>query len=262
VTCIRSTRADEGPKIISAFSGVTASRLHVFGILAGIVNSEGRADFCALLQLCLALAALAAHTPASEWDEGHAVGPAGSGIVGWLQRQLGTQPDAVPALLEVLTVLVQVCCPLCVLRHGPCLTGTFSRARVLSFHVLLCLGHRSTQKPPFPREGCSTVSPWVVPAWLVQEVGAHKLAVKPERRRQFSGELVSAAPQVFSMLASCHACAPSDANLTNAVWRPSRASSCVCLLALWKNGSQGHGLLHPWPAHGQPTLSYCLWHLL
>lgn len=65
------------------------------------------------------------------------------------------------------------------------------------------------------------------PACRVQEVGAYKLAVKPERRRQFSGELVTAAPQVFSMLATCHACAPSDPNLTNAVWGALACSSML-----------------------------------
>lgn len=80
------------------------------GILAprAVLSGGALTALCATLQLCLALAALAAHTPATEWDEGATVGSEGAGIIGWLQRQLGTQPDAVPALLEVLTVLVQV----------------------------------------------------------------------------------------------------------------------------------------------------------
>ncbi|KAI3438282.1 hypothetical protein D9Q98_000717 [Chlorella vulgaris] len=52
-------------------------------------------------QLCLAIAALAAHLPASQW------GP--SGVVGWLAQRLGGEPQNVslPCMLELLTVLPQ-----------------------------------------------------------------------------------------------------------------------------------------------------------
>lgn len=53
-------------------------------------------------QLCLAVAALAAHLPAVQW------GP--SGVVGWLAQRLGGEPQTVslPCMLELLTVLPQV----------------------------------------------------------------------------------------------------------------------------------------------------------
>lgn len=53
-------------------------------------------------QLCLAIAALAAHLPAVQW------GP--QGVVGWLAQRLGGEPQAVslPCMLELLTVLPQV----------------------------------------------------------------------------------------------------------------------------------------------------------
>ncbi|GJP44351.1 hypothetical protein CLOM_g3730 [Closterium sp. NIES-68] len=98
-------------------------------------------------QLCLAIAALAAHTAAGEWGEG--------GVVYWLRQQLAAQPESAPALLELLTV-------------------------------------------------------------VVQEVGAHKLAVRPERRRQFSAELVACAPDVLALLAACHAAHPADPATTEA----------------------------------------------
>ncbi|EFN54933.1 hypothetical protein CHLNCDRAFT_134668 [Chlorella variabilis] len=52
-------------------------------------------------QLCLAVAALAAHLPAVQW------GP--SGVVGWLAQRLGGEPQTVslPCMLELLTVLPQ-----------------------------------------------------------------------------------------------------------------------------------------------------------
>ncbi|PSC72289.1 transportin-3 isoform X1 [Micractinium conductrix] len=52
-------------------------------------------------QLCLAVAALAAHLPAVQW------GP--TGVVGWLAQRLGGEPQTVslPCMLELLTVLPQ-----------------------------------------------------------------------------------------------------------------------------------------------------------
>jgi hypothetical protein len=53
-------------------------------------------------QLCLAIAALAAHLPAVQW------GP--TGVVGWLAQRLGgeAQNVSLPCMLELLTVLPQV----------------------------------------------------------------------------------------------------------------------------------------------------------
>lgn len=53
-------------------------------------------------QLCLALAAMAAHVPAQQWGKG--------GIVGWLADNLGRQQQdvALPCMLELLTVIPEV----------------------------------------------------------------------------------------------------------------------------------------------------------
>lgn len=53
-------------------------------------------------QLCLAVAALAAHLPVVHW------GP--TGVVGWLAQRLSSEPQEVslPCMLELLTVLPQV----------------------------------------------------------------------------------------------------------------------------------------------------------
>ena len=54
-------------------------------------------------QLCLAVAALASHLPAAQWDPT-------SGVVGWLAQRLGgeAQNVSLPCMLELLTVLPQV----------------------------------------------------------------------------------------------------------------------------------------------------------
>ncbi len=54
-------------------------------------------------QLCLAIAALAAHLPAVQWGQ--------QGVVGWLAQRLGGEAQTVslPCMLELLTVLPQVC---------------------------------------------------------------------------------------------------------------------------------------------------------
>ena len=53
-------------------------------------------------QLCVALASLATHLPAAQWD-------ADGGVVGWLALRLGSQPPetSMPIMLELLTVLPQ-----------------------------------------------------------------------------------------------------------------------------------------------------------
>ncbi len=52
------------------------------------------------LQLCLAMAALAVQLSAEEWGQG--------GVVHWLGCELGSQPEAIPVLLELLAVFPQV----------------------------------------------------------------------------------------------------------------------------------------------------------
>lgn len=100
-------------------------------------------------QLCLAVAALAAHLPAVQW------GP--SGVVGWLVQRLGGEPQAVslPCMLELLTVLPQVgaaprvpaLSPGPSLRHAACAAGP------------LLPGHLLPPSPPYYRR-CGRPSAW------------------------------------------------------------------------------------------------------
>lgn len=55
-------------------------------------------------QLCLAIAAMAAHVPSQQWGQG--------GIVQWLADNVGSQSQdiALPCMLELLTVLPEVHC--------------------------------------------------------------------------------------------------------------------------------------------------------
>ncbi|CAI5959333.1 unnamed protein product [Closterium sp. NIES-65] len=184
--------------------------------------------FCAQTlrtKLCLAIAALAAHTPAGEWGEG--------GVVYWLRQQLAAQPESAPALLELLTVVVQPSFPLSlhslpsILPSSPCrplssspLSGGGSAqagsAAGEEEAVLSRAGDVCTGRPHPPLPALPPLPP--LPPFfavlshhrLCQEVGAHKLAVRPERRRQFSAELVACAPDVLTLLAACHAAHPSD----------------------------------------------------
>ena len=63
------------------------------------------------VQLCLAFAALVAHVPSSQWGQG--------GAVQWLMKKLENQsPEkSVPIMLEMLTVLPEVCRPLSTRCH-------------------------------------------------------------------------------------------------------------------------------------------------
>ncbi|KAG0561064.1 hypothetical protein KC19_9G034400 [Ceratodon purpureus] len=85
-------------------------------------------------QLCLAMAALAVQMTAEEWGR--------AGVIHWLGQELGSQPEAIPVLLELLAV--------------------------------------------FP-----------------QEANSYKIAVRPERRRQFHRDLVSSVQDAFELLSSC-----------------------------------------------------------
>ena len=53
-------------------------------------------------QLCLAMAALAVQMTAEEWGR--------AGVIHWLGQELGSLPEAVPVLLELLAVFPQVFC--------------------------------------------------------------------------------------------------------------------------------------------------------
>lgn len=56
-------------------------------------------------QLCLAMAAMAAHIPSKQWSQG--------GIVDWLTENLRQQAQdvALPCMLELLTVIPEACSP-------------------------------------------------------------------------------------------------------------------------------------------------------
>jgi hypothetical protein len=64
----------------------------------------GRGAPAVRTQLCLAMAALAAHLPAAQWSEG--------GVLRWLMERFNGQDPAVAmsCMLELLTVLPQVRC--------------------------------------------------------------------------------------------------------------------------------------------------------
>lgn len=51
-------------------------------------------------QLCLAMAALAVQMTSEEWGR--------AGVIHWLGQELGSQPEAIPVLLELLAVFPQV----------------------------------------------------------------------------------------------------------------------------------------------------------
>lgn len=55
---------------------------------------------CICPQLSLAMAALAVQISGEDWGQG--------GVVQWLGQELGSQPEAIPVLLELLAVFPQV----------------------------------------------------------------------------------------------------------------------------------------------------------
>lgn len=63
-------------------------------------------------QLCLAIAAMAAHVPAQQWGQG--------GVVMWLAQNLGQQSQdiALPCMLELLTIIPEA--SLITMIHGAC----------------------------------------------------------------------------------------------------------------------------------------------
>ena len=70
--------------------------------LVGLLLRHAHGSRPTRTQLCLALAALAAHLPAAEWG--------GGGCVQWLTGRMAGEPSeaALPCMLELLTVLPQV----------------------------------------------------------------------------------------------------------------------------------------------------------
>lgn len=70
--------------------------------LLALLIKFGKGQPAVRTQLCLAMAALAAHLPAAQWGEG--------GVIRWLMERLnGQDPDvAMSCMLELLTVLPQV----------------------------------------------------------------------------------------------------------------------------------------------------------
>ncbi|KAF5958250.1 hypothetical protein HYC85_005475 [Camellia sinensis] len=55
-----------------------------------------------LLNISLAVAALAAHVPAKDWGDG--------GIVNWLRDEMNSHPECIPSFLELLRVLPEDPC--------------------------------------------------------------------------------------------------------------------------------------------------------
>jgi transportin-3 len=83
-------------------------------------------------QLCLAIAALAAHLPAAQWGEG--------GVLRWLMDKFSGQDPAMAmsCMLELLTVLPQVwgCCSLASLGAARLWCDGFACTRPCVCHVL------------------------------------------------------------------------------------------------------------------------------
>lgn len=194
-------------------------------------------------QLCLAVAALAAHLPAVQW------GP--TGVVGWLVQRLGGEPQAVslPCMLELLTVLPQVWPPaslpallarppavvvqhcalhqdaapawpaasasawpllLLVWMHG----AATCRVRWLPTCLRRCdhLGSNNAQGQYAASHRRALVhahAPLLHPASTcmlpggLQEASSYQPAVRPERRRQVVDEMMAYAPQVPACLYLC-----------------------------------------------------------
>jgi transportin-3 len=149
-------------------------------------------------QLCLALAALAAHMPPERWA------PA-PGAVAWLVQRLGAEPGpaALPCLLELLTVLPQV--------HL-----FFFFADVHACHAmrrtergLLALTHFRTggRQQSAAGHACMHACVWRAERvyraqCLKQEAGSYRPSVRPERRRQLAAELAAATPAALQLLSS------------------------------------------------------------
>lgn len=158
-------------------------------------------------QLCLAIAALAAHLPAVQW------GP--QGVVGWLAQRLGSESQAIslPCMLELLTVLPQVgwLVGAEVRRGQGCmlLTGTAAEESELGMRLpgfrclhaaMQCCHVRCASRPGSTR--CPPTPPYPHRR-RPQEASSYQPAVRPERRRQVMDEMLAYAPQALQILGSC-----------------------------------------------------------
>ncbi|GBG59060.1 hypothetical protein CBR_g24406 [Chara braunii] len=120
-------------------------------------------------QLCMAIAALAGHMSAADWEQG-------GGVVKWLAGQLGSPTEAMPAMLELLAV-------------------------------------------------------------IPQEAYSLKLALRPERRRQYYAELLASVDDALNLLVACLNQGGSDAEVRNqvlgafAAWLRLSTSSQATILA-------------------------------
>lgn len=95
-------------------------------------------------QLCLAIAAMAAHVPSQQWGQG--------GIVQWLADSVGRQNQdvALPCMLELLTVLPEVCTvtpPTSTCRFYP--TNACSHSACYRFVASIHSGQHDCAKLPY-----------------------------------------------------------------------------------------------------------------
>ena len=91
-------------KVITTLVGSATYRTSATRSTGGLLTTPLYHRSCHVslfLQICLAIAALSAHAPSSEWGDG-------VGLVQWLGKHLGSHQNAVTALLELLAVIPQV----------------------------------------------------------------------------------------------------------------------------------------------------------
>jgi transportin-3 len=126
-------------------------------------------------QLCLALAALAAHLPAANWPAESEAGGAGAAAAGG-SLLTSPPPGAPPA-----------------------------QAATPGGNVVRWFAHRFRNEPPEAALPCVLEMLTVLP----QEVDAQAIALRPERRREFASELRAAVPDALDVLGGCLS-APGD----------------------------------------------------
>jgi len=132
-------------------------------------------------QLCLALAALAAHLPAAHW-------PADGGEPGGGARGGGAAAGAAAAAASSLLTSPP---------PGPALPPAPG-------NVVRWFATRLRNEPPEAALPCVLEMLTVLP----QEVDAQAIALRPERRRGFAAELRAAVPDALEVLSACLAAAP------------------------------------------------------
>jgi len=98
------------------FRGAACTSSRCFARLpAGVADPICHWATAVRTQLCLAIAAMAAHIPAKQWGQ--------SGVVMWLAENLGRQSQevALPCMLELLTVIPEAS-PAMQLLQSRCVT--------------------------------------------------------------------------------------------------------------------------------------------